>query len=100
MKKNKNYSRFAGDEKKNKQHKQMLENKLNSGIPIQNARFISLTIDDSGEIIIGGCEEPYEIYIWSLRTGKCLDILYGHDGPISCLTFSSKTNILISGSWE
>ncbi len=77
----------------------MLENKLNSGIPMQTARFISLAIDDSGEIIIGGCEEPYEIYIWSLRTGKCLDILYGYEGPISCLTFSSKIYFK-SGSWD
>ena len=99
-KNNKNNNNNNDDDDKNKKHREMIENKLNSGIPQQSARFISLTIDDSGEIIIAGCEDPFEIYIWSLRTGKCLDILYGHSGPISCLTFSNSTNILISGSWD
>lgn len=99
---NKNYDNNENDEKSNQQkkYKEMIESKLNSGIPIQTARFISLTIDDSGELIIAGCQDPFEIYIWSLRTGKCLDILHGHQGPVSCLSFSNSTNILISGSWD
>lgn len=62
----------------------------NDGIPMMNARFISLAIDDSAEIICAGSEDPFNIYVWSMRTGKCLDVLYGHDGPISSLAISSN----------
>ena len=44
--------------------------------------------------------EPYCIYTWSLRTGKILEILTGHEGPISRLAFSPKQGTLASSSWD
>ena len=37
--------------------------------------------------IMADCEEPFQVYLWSLRTGRCLDVLCGHEGPVSYLVF-------------
>ena len=51
--------------------------------------------------------EPYDIYLWSLRTGQLLDVLSSHEGPISSLSFSppsaqnnDKGSLLASSSWD
>ena len=54
----------------------------------------------SGGLIAAGSNSPFSIYIWSLRTGKLLDTLTGHEGPISCLQFNSRGTQLASGSWD
>ena len=54
----------------------------------------------SGDLIAAGTSSPFEIYIWSLRTGKLLDTLTGHEGPISCLRFNARGTQLASGSWD
>lgn len=45
---------------------------------------------------------PPQIYLWSLKTGRLLDILAGHEGPVSCLAFSPAEGggLLASGSWD
>ncbi|KAF7325915.1 Small nucleolar ribonucleoprotein complex subunit [Mycena kentingensis (nom. inval.)] len=41
------------------------------------------------------------VFMWSVQTGKLLDILTGHEGPVSTLDFSpSGANQLASGSWD
>lgn len=47
-----------------------------------------------------GAASPFAIYIWSLRTGKLLDTLTGHEGPISALRFNARGTQLASGSWD
>ena len=54
----------------------------------------------SGDLIAAGASSPFEIYIWSLRTGKLLDTLTGHEGPISWLRFNARGTQLASGSWD
>jgi periodic tryptophan protein 2 len=44
--------------------------------------------------------DPFNIYVWSLRTGQLMDILNGHTGPISSLAFSPNGALLVSGSWD
>lgn len=34
-----------------------------------------------------GCQDTFEIYVWSMQTGKLLDVLAGHKGPVSALAF-------------
>ena len=63
-------------------------------------QFMSLAIDGGGEIVCAGAMEPYEIYTWSLRTGKLLDVLTGHNGPVCSLSFSPFTSTLVSSSWD
>ncbi len=41
-----------------------------------------------------------QIYVWSLKTGRLLDILAGHEGPVCCLAFNPVSNSLASGSWD
>lgn len=56
---------------------------------------------DNSDIVCAGAFDPYDIYMWSLRTGDLLDVLTGHTGPISCLCFSpSSDTYLASGSWD
>jgi len=52
-------------------------------------QFNSLAVDSSsGDIVVAGAVDPFNIYVWSLKTGQLIDILNGHTGPISSLCFS------------
>lgn len=66
--------------------------------PVQ---FSCLAVDSSGEVVAAGSADSFEIYMWSVQTGKLLDILSGHEAPVSSLAFSpSGANQLASGSWD
>lgn len=65
------------------------------------AQFSSLAVDPSGEVVAAGSTDTFEIFLWSVQTGKLLDVLSGHEGPVHSLSFSpSGTNQLASGSWD
>ncbi|KAJ2467377.1 U3 snoRNP protein [Coemansia sp. RSA 2322] len=68
-----------------------------SPTPVQ---FNSLAVDPSGEIVCAGCQDSFEIYMWSMQTGKLLDVLSGHEGPISGLAFRPDGLSLASSSWD
>jgi periodic tryptophan protein 2 len=68
-----------------------------SPTPVQ---FLSLAIDNAGEIVVAGSNDPFHIYVWNIQTGQLLDILTGHTGPICDLQFQSIGGILVSGSWD
>ncbi|KAI5963560.1 PWP2 [Candida pseudojiufengensis] len=63
-------------------------------------QFNCLAVDPSGEIIVGGSQDSFEIFVWSVQTGQLLESLTGHEGPISCLTFGQENSILASASWD
>jgi periodic tryptophan protein 2 len=65
--------------------------------PVQ---FLSLAVDPSGEIITAGSMDPFHIYAWNLQTGKLLDVLTGHSGPVCNLAYQSSGGILASASWD
>ncbi|THV01919.1 WD40 repeat-like protein [Dendrothele bispora CBS 962.96] len=66
--------------------------------PVQ---FSSLAVDPSGEVVAAGSTDSFEVFLWSVQTGKLLDILAGHEGPVCSLAFSpSGANQLASGSWD
>jgi periodic tryptophan protein 2 len=65
--------------------------------PVQ---FSSFAVDPSGEVVVAGSIDSFEIFIWSVQTGKLLDILSGHEGPVSSLSLSPTGNLLASGSWD
>lgn len=62
--------------------------------------FICLDIDSTGEFIAAGTYNYFEIYLYSLQTGKFLEYLTGHEGPVSGVVFSPITNLLVSVSWD
>ena len=59
-----------------------------------------LAIDGGGEIICAGAMDPPNIYVWSLQSGKLLDTLFGHEGPISSIYFNPYDSELASTSWD
>ncbi|RLV91106.1 Periodic tryptophan protein 2 [Spathaspora sp. JA1] len=63
-------------------------------------QFNCLAVDPSGEVVCGGSQDSFEIYVWSVQTGQLLDSLSGHEGPISCLTFGRENSVLASASWD
>lgn len=65
--------------------------------PVQ---FSCLAADEAGEIVCAGALDPFNIYVWSLQTGRVLDVLTGHEAPITSLSFSSSAGLLASGSWD
>jgi periodic tryptophan protein 2 len=74
---------------------------LTSPRPVQ---FGCLAIEGSGEIVCagsGGGGDTFDIYMWSVQSGKLLDTLSGHSGPVSSLAFSpTGSGTLASTSWD
>ena len=66
--------------------------------PVQ---FTCLAVDPSGEIVVaGGSGEAFELYVWSVQTGRLVDVFPGHGGPISSLAFSPNGERVASTSWD
>ncbi|RZC66734.1 hypothetical protein C5167_010421 [Papaver somniferum] len=63
-------------------------------------QFVSLAADQSGEVICAGTLDSFEIYVWSMKTGRLLDVLSGHEGPVHALMFSPTNAVLASSSWD
>jgi periodic tryptophan protein 2 len=63
-------------------------------------QFMSLALDSSGEIVCAGTQDSFEIFVWSMQTGRLLDVLAGHEGPVSSLQFSPTDPVLASASWD
>eukprot|EP00960_Hanusia_phi_P005682 164873-Hanusia_phi.AAC.1 len=59
-------------------------------------QFLSLALDPSDEIVCAGTQDSFEIFVWSLKTGRLLEVLAGHEGPISCLSFNPIQPVLAS----
>lgn len=64
------------------------------------AQFISLAIDPGGEIVVAGSQDTFQIFVWSLKTGRLLDVLAGHEGPVVDVTFAPGAPLLASASWD
>ena len=64
-------------------------------------QFSSVAVDPSGEIVVAGSLDNFDIQVWSVQTSQLLDQLSGHEGPISCLSFGTEANAkLASASWD
>ncbi|XP_017744254.1 PREDICTED: periodic tryptophan protein 2 homolog isoform X2 [Rhinopithecus bieti] len=63
-------------------------------------QFSCVAVDASGEIVSAGAQDSFEIFVWSMQTGRLLDVLSGHEGPISGLCFNPMKSILASASWD
>lgn len=63
-------------------------------------QFVSLASDQSGEVICAGTLDSFEIFVWSMKTARLLDILSGHEGPVHGLVFSPTNATLASSSWD
>lgn len=63
-------------------------------------QFASLAVDPAGELVCAGTMDTFQILVWSLKTGRLLDVLQGHAAPVTALHFSPATALLASGSWD
>ncbi|XP_012926824.1 periodic tryptophan protein 2 homolog isoform X2 [Heterocephalus glaber] len=63
-------------------------------------QFSCVAVDSSGEIVSAGAQDSFEIFVWSMQTGRLLDVLSGHEGPISGLCFNPTKSVLASASWD
>ncbi|XP_054159005.1 periodic tryptophan protein 2 homolog [Oppia nitens] len=65
------------------------------------AQFMCLTVDQLGaDFIACGSHNLFEIFLWSLQTGRMLECLSGHEAPVSGVKFSPTSNTLVSCSWD
>ena len=63
-------------------------------------QFASLAMDPAGEVVAAGCRDTFCVCVWSLKTGRLLDVLQGHEGPVVALAFSPCSALLASGAWD
>ncbi|XP_037380765.1 periodic tryptophan protein 2 homolog isoform X1 [Talpa occidentalis] len=63
-------------------------------------QFSCVAVDSSGEIVSAGAQDSFEVFVWSMQTGRLLDVLSGHEGPISGLCFNPTRSVLASASWD
>ncbi|CAL1543305.1 unnamed protein product [Lymnaea stagnalis] len=63
-------------------------------------QFSCLAVDGAGEIVCAGGTNEFMIYVWTMKTGRLLQTLAGHEGPVSALDFSQSDGTLASGSWD
>ncbi len=66
------------------------------------AQFGCLSVDSSGQLVAAGATDTFEIYLWSMQTGRLLEVISGHEGPVSSLGFSpsASSSMLASASWD
>uniref|UniRef100_A0A182M980 Small-subunit processome Utp12 domain-containing protein n=1 Tax=Anopheles culicifacies TaxID=139723 RepID=A0A182M980_9DIPT len=67
--------------------------------PVQ---FASVAVDFSGELVAAGGQDAFDIYLWSMKLGRLLEVLSGHEGPVVSLAFSpiASSSAMVSGSWD
>ncbi|CRL03824.1 CLUMA_CG016395, isoform A [Clunio marinus] len=65
-------------------------------------QFSCVAIDYSGELVAAGAQDVFDIHLWSLKFGKILEVLSGHEAPVASLDFSPvpTSSALVSGSWD
>lgn len=66
----------------------------------ERIQFTCLASDVSGEVVVAGSMDSFDIHLWSVQTGQLLDRLAGHAAPISSLAFAEESSMLVSGSWD
>jgi len=57
-------------------------------------------VDPSGDIVVGGSMDGFDVFVWSVQTSKLLDVLKGHEGPVTALAFNPTKPVLASASWD
>lgn len=65
-------------------------------------QFSCVAVDYSGELIAAGAQDVFEIHLWSMKFGKLLEVMSGHEGPVMTLDFAPNptSSALVSGSWD
>ena len=61
-----------------------------------------VSVDSSGDLIGAGGKDVFEVYLWSLKTGRLVEVLGGHEGPVGDVAFSPSptSSHLATVSWD
>ncbi|KAG2492638.1 hypothetical protein HYH03_009054 [Edaphochlamys debaryana] len=59
-----------------------------------------VAVDPAGEVVAAGAVDTFQVYVWSLKTGRLTDVLAGHEGPVAGLAFCPGSQLLASASWD
>ena len=52
-------------------------------------------------MVAAGSTDSFGVFLWSVQTGKLLDVMAGYTAPVGSLAFSpSGVNQLVSGLWD
>ncbi|XP_065369426.1 periodic tryptophan protein 2 homolog [Calliphora vicina] len=70
-----------------------------SPTPVQ---FSCVAMDFSDELVVAGGLDVFELYLWSVKLGTLLEVISGHEGPVSSIAFApvASSSTLVSGSWD
>lgn len=68
--------------------------------PNKHTQLTCLGIESGGDIVCAGSTDPFNVFVWSLKTGQLIDIMSGHSGPISCISFNSANGLMATSSWD
>ncbi|CAG4987863.1 unnamed protein product [Parnassius apollo] len=65
-------------------------------------QFSCVALDSSSELCAAGGQDVFEIFIWSIKFGKLLEVLGGHEAPVASLSFSPtlSSSRLASAAWD
>ncbi|CAG9562910.1 unnamed protein product [Danaus chrysippus] len=65
-------------------------------------QFGCVSLDSSSELCAAGGQDVFEIYLWSVKFGRLLEVLAGHSAPVASLSFSPllSSSKLASASWD
>jgi len=65
-------------------------------------QFSCVSVDSSGELVAAGGQDSHDIYLWSLQTGRLLEVLAGHEGPVVSIQFSRQpgSTMMVSTGWD
>lgn len=73
-------------------------------LPTGSIQFSCLAIDSGGELLVaGGQGSCFSVFVWSVQTGKLVDELTGHEGPVAAVRFHphhSRQGVIVTGSWD
>lgn len=53
-----------------------------------------------GQVVCAGSLDTFQIFVWSVKTARLLDVLAAHEGPVVAMAFSPTQPLLASASWD
>ena len=52
------------------------------------------------QMLCAGSLDTFQVFVWSVKTGRLLEALAAHEGPVTSLAFSPVGPLLATASWD
>lgn len=69
-------------------------------VSLRPTQFGCVAIDSSSELVCAASTIDFNVHIWSVMTGKLLEVVNNHASIVSTLAFLPHCSELVSGSWD